>query len=298
MRSKLRLNLTVASIGSVDMLAILNSFIKALAGPGLNGLANRSPSSAHCPGWVSIGMGAGLMLLAPGDGVLANSSFAARAEQVFLASRTLFQNQKTNAATAWQFGRACFDWADFAKDNEQRAQVAEEGIKACRRSLTLAPSLAAGHYYLAMNLGQLARTKSLGALKIVKEMEREFKLAIELDPRFDYAGPHRSLGLLYFEAPGWPTSIGSRSKARHHLEQAVELCPQFPENHLSLAEAHLRWNDKKVLDREVALLKELLPKARQTFSGDDWTQEWSDWEKRWAEIVASVDTDSASKRRH
>jgi len=32
-------------------------------------------------------------------------------------------------------------------------------------------NFAAAHYYLAMNLGQLARTKSVGALKLVKQME-------------------------------------------------------------------------------------------------------------------------------
>ena len=65
-----------------------------------------------------------------------------------------------------------------------------------------------------MNLGQLARTELLGALKLVKEMEREFKTAADLDKQFDYAGPERCLGLLYRDAPGWPASIGSRRKAR------------------------------------------------------------------------------------
>lgn len=49
------------------------------------------------------------------------------------------------------------------------------------------PKSAAGHYYLGMNLGQLARTKLLGALKLVDEMEREFKAAVALDERFDHA---------------------------------------------------------------------------------------------------------------
>ncbi len=76
------------------------------------------------------------------------------------------------------------------------------------------PNSAPAHYYLAMNLGQLARTEFLGALKLVREMEREFKTAAELDAQFDFAGPERSLGLLYRDAPGWPVSIGSKRKAR------------------------------------------------------------------------------------
>ena len=95
-----------------------------------------------------------------------------------------------------------------------------------------------------MNLGQLARTETLGALKLVREMEREFKTAAELDGHFDYAGPERSLGLLYRDAPGWPVSIGSRRKAREWLEQAEKLAPEYPENHLNLVESYLQWHDR------------------------------------------------------
>src|SRR5207248_6916974 len=108
----------------------------------------------------------------------------------------------------------------------RRAEIAEQGIAAARQGIERAPRLAAPHYYLALNLGQLARTKKLGALRLVDEMEAELKAAIALDPKFDYAGPHRSLGLLYADAPGWPTSIGNHSKARQHLHTAIELSPE------------------------------------------------------------------------
>jgi hypothetical protein len=47
-------------------------------------------------------------------------------------------------------------------------------------------------------------------------MEAEFKLARELDESFDYAGPDRNLGRLYFMAPSI-ASVGSRAKARAHF---------------------------------------------------------------------------------
>ena len=79
---------------------------------------------------------------------------------------------------------------------------------------------------------------------MVKEMEREFKTADDLDEHFDYAGPARCLGLLYCDAPGWPVSIGSRHKAREWLERAVKLAPDYPENHLNLVESRLQWKDR------------------------------------------------------
>ncbi len=80
---------------------------------------------------------------------------------------------------------------------------------------------------------------------MVREMEREFKTADDLDEHFDYAGPERCLGLLYRDAPGWPISIGSRHKAREWLEQAVKLAPDYPENQLNLVESYWQWTDTK-----------------------------------------------------
>ena len=127
-------------------------------------------------------------------------------------------------SAAWQFARACFDFADFATNVTERAAIASQGIAACQELLARKTNSAPGHYYLAMNYGQLARAEapSLAAYRLVKQMEREFKAAADFDKSFDYAGPERNLGLLYRDAPGWPFSIGSRRKARDFLERAGE----------------------------------------------------------------------------
>jgi len=44
-------------------------------------------------------------------------------------------------------------------------------------------------------------------------MERRFHTARQLQETLDYAGPDRNLGLLYWRAPGWPASVGSRPQA-------------------------------------------------------------------------------------
>jgi tetratricopeptide (TPR) repeat protein len=131
-----------------------------------------------------------------------------------------------------------------------------------------------------MDLGQLARTELLGALKLVKEMEREFKTAAGLDEKFDFAGPERNLGLLYRDAPGWPASIGSKRKARNFLERAVKLAPDYPENHLNLAESYLQWRENDSARLKLNALDSLWPKAQTNFTGEKWEQSWSDWSTR------------------
>jgi hypothetical protein len=198
-----------------------------------------------------------------------------------------FERAPTNVTAAWQLGRASFDWAEFASDASQRATTAQRGIAASRLACSLDTNLAAAPYYLGMNLGQLARTKSLGALPLVSEMEVLFERARRLDERFDQAGPDRNLGLLYLEAPGWPVSIGNRAKSRRHLARAAALAADYPENRLNLIEARLRWGDDD-LHEEVKALAASLPRAREMFAGEAWVAAWADWDRRWRQVQTKV----------
>jgi hypothetical protein len=208
--------------------------------------------------------------------------FADRAEVELHRAQNQFQSDTNNPAAAWQFARACFDLADFATNETGRAAIAQQGIRACRQLLASDTNSAPGHYYLAMNYGQLARAEapSLAAYKLVREMEREFKTAAALDEHFDYAGPARSLGLLYRDAPVWPFSIGSRRKARDWLEQAAKLAPDYPENHLNLVESHLQWRERAEAKRDLQTLEALWPKAQTNFTGAVWEHSWEDWTTR------------------
>jgi tetratricopeptide (TPR) repeat protein len=215
-----------------------------------------------------------------------NPVFARRAEKFYLASRAQFHQQSTNSEAAVQFARACFDWAEFAKDDDQRESIANEGIAVCRQLVAREPDLAPAHYYLGMNLAQLARTKSLGALKIVGEMERVFSKVLVLDKTYDFAGADRNLGLLYLEVPSF--SIGDKKKARKHLQDAVQLAADYPENHLLLLDAYLRWGEKNWALAEVEALNKLWPKAKEKFSGEAWEASWADWEQRFQKMKSRL----------
>ena len=210
-----------------------------------------------------------------------NTIFAGRAGAEYHRAQTQFQSNTNDSAAAWQFARACFDFNDFATNNAGRATLASQGIAACRQLLACESNSVPGHYYLAIELGQLADTRrNLAAFKMVKEMEREFKTAGDLDEHFDYAGPARCLGLLYRDAPGWPVSIGSRHKAREWLEQAVKLAPDYPENRLNLVESYWQWKDREAAGNELQTLEALWPSAQTNFTGEAWERSWNDWSTR------------------
>jgi tetratricopeptide (TPR) repeat protein len=236
--------------------------------------------------WIGFGLGVSTVaMLGAAEMDTGPAVFARRAEQAFEQARDRFQANTNDVTAAWKLGQAALAWADFAKNNAQREEIARAGMAACRRALTLAPDSAAAHFYLGTNLGQLARARKLEALSLIKEIERQFEAARVLDEQFNQAGPDRCLGLLYLDAPGWPASLGSRHKAREHLERAVALSPGFPENRLSLMEAYVRWKDSRQLRLQAEAYEKGLNETRQRFTGEAWEFDWQDWNTRWNRLL-------------
>jgi tetratricopeptide (TPR) repeat protein len=211
-----------------------------------------------------------------------NATFAARAQQAFVRAQQEFTAHPDQADAAINLGRTAYDWAIFATNSDQQARIARAGIAACRQLLARDPHSAAAHYYLGMDYGELAQAEepSMAAYKLIREIEREFKAAADLDERFDFGGPPRCLGLLYRDAPGWPISIGSRRKAREYLERAAALAPNLPENQLNLLESHIRWRQAAEAEKAWQKLAAVWPVARTNLTGVAREFDWADWTTR------------------
>lgn len=206
----------------------------------------------------------------------------------FIARRADWQSSRTNVPTALSFGTAAYELATLAGSSSERAEVAEQGIAACRGAAVQAPNAVGPTYYLAMNLGELARTKMLGGLKLVKEMETLFLHARALDEKYDFAGPDRCLGMLYFQAPSWPTSVGSRAKAHDHLRRAIELRPNYPNNLIAYADILNRSRDRALLAETLKSLDDLWPKARKEITRDVSDYNWATWEESRSTLKARL----------
>ncbi len=203
-----------------------------------------------------------------------------RRSQVYGTAREAYLRESTDSQRAWELARACFDRAEGLRSAPVKAALATEGIEACQKALQTQPASASLHYYLGLNLGQLAQTRTLSALRLVRQMEQSWLTSRLLDAALDHAGPDRSLGILYAECPRAPFGVGNREKARHHLERSVELAPNHPENRIYLVEHLLNWKDFPAAHRHFDSLETLLPAARQRLSDDSWTAAWVDWTSR------------------
>lgn len=223
-------------------------------------------------GWLACSLTSRAEPLAP---VLAR----ARADYASCRSNYLATARETDGAL--KMARVAFALADLSPSDEECAAAAALGVEAAQLVCQKEPRNAAAQYYLGLNLGALARTKKLEALSLLRRMETALTAASEVDAHFDHAGPDRSLGLLYLEAPGWPISVGSKRKARDCLEKAVALDPAFPDNRLTVLEAYSRWGESGLLRTGMKEYESRLAVARQSYAGPEWEQAWHDWDARW-----------------
>jgi hypothetical protein len=121
-----------------------------------------------------------------------------------------------------------------ARAREQTATAAVETAQWCGLK---APHDPACDYWLAAALGVQARERPSTALSALPKIEELFRHAAQALPALDEAGPDRALALLYVRAPGWPSGPGDPDLGLKHARAAVEIRPDYPPNHLALAEA-------------------------------------------------------------
>jgi len=65
----------------------------------------------------------------------------------------------------------------------------------------------------------------LGALGLAKQARADFEQAIKLDPSALDGSAYTSLGVLYYQVPGWPVGFGDDDKARDLLRKGLKANP-------------------------------------------------------------------------
>lgn len=149
-----------------------------------------------------------------------------------------------NVQALWRAARACAWLAERvgdAKDKPQQAKLADEGIGYAQRATFVDSDRKEGYYYLALSYAMRADATPSNGLALVPLMVKALKKADEpIGGGLDHSGPDRVLAQIYLNAPPWPTSVGDVEEAVEKLENACDQNPEFPENHLAMAEAYIK----------------------------------------------------------
>jgi tetratricopeptide (TPR) repeat protein len=189
-----------------------------------------------------------------------------------------------NTQALWRAARASYwlaEQAGLAKDEKKQFSLAEIGASYAKHAIFVDTESAEGNYFLALNFAMQADAAKTKGLAMIKPMLDALKRANELNEQLDYAGPRRVMGQIYLEAPPWPTSVGDPEQAMELLEDAIEDHPNYPENHLVLAEAaiKLRQHNKARKQLERVLAAQPAP---------DWTAELPRWQKKAQELLKKL----------
>ena len=117
-------------------------------------------------------------------------------------------------------------------------------------------------------------------------MISDCKKVISISPKYDHGGAYRMLGEMYTQLPqtaGRPDSITrDLDLAEEYLRKAVRLAPDYPENHLALAEALFRQDKFPQALESLVQTKNLAPHWSGDVSFDDWRNATSDLERKLA----------------
>ncbi len=194
-------------------------------------------------------------LLRSADAALAAGPAPPAAQRSLDAADRILAATPEHSEAAWRAARALYILSTVASEKEAAqlsARCMDISAVATRTS-----THAEAFYYAALCMGARARARNLEGLALVQRMVEVAQKAIERDPLALHAGPLRLLGAIHLRAPPWPTSVGDLDEALRYLNKAVEAAPQWPENHLLLAEALATDGDRdgaqKALDRARSL---------------------------------------------
>jgi tetratricopeptide (TPR) repeat protein len=222
-----------------------------------------------------------LSLLGATAGLGAGSGPLAEADAL-LTSPTLDMSQAARALSLYQgvlstagaprepvlahLGWTCFVLGQLAPKSQSMGYY-QQGQSYAETLIREAPDRVEGHYWLAMNLcGQADEGGSLLGRKLLPRILEELQRAVALDETYDQAGAHRVLGRIYYEAPGWPLSVGDLAKSRQHLQAAVRLSPATSTNHLFLAQTLSRLQEAGLARQE---LEQVLKSTRGAVKPQD-----------------------------
>ena len=200
------------------------------------------------------GLGAATGTLAEADGLLNSPALsrAQAAEALSLYQGLLATAGADRAVVLAHLGRTCFVLGQSVPEAQAMGYY-QQGQSYAETLIREEPNRVEGHYWLALNLcGQADVGSKLLGHRLLPLILEELRRAVALDGAYDQAGAHRVLGRIYYEAPGWPLSVGDLQKSRQHLQAAVRLAPAASTNHLHLAQTLLRLNEAGLAGQELA----------------------------------------------
>ncbi|TXH76057.1 MAG: hypothetical protein E6Q88_03015 [Lysobacteraceae bacterium] len=119
-------------------------------------------------------------------------------------------------------------WAEinYNTPKPQREAAFEALVKQAAAARAAQPQDAAALIWEGIVLSSFAGERGgIGAIGLVKQARADFEQAIKIDAKALDGSAYTSLGVLYYQVPGWPIGFGDDKKARELLRKGLQTDP-------------------------------------------------------------------------
>jgi tetratricopeptide (TPR) repeat protein len=163
--------------------------------------------------------------------------------------------------------------SDQASDSRSRAELATEASRDANTCMAREPLNVACLYGSAVALGLEARAHPTRAGELLRTMLERLTGAEAADAGYDHAGPTRVRALVLIRAPGWPLGPGDPDAGLAAARRAAALRPEYPPNHLALAEALAKTGDLNAARKSYEQARDLAQALPAASDRDGWLRE-------------------------
>ncbi|MCA9581349.1 MAG: hypothetical protein KC416_06110 [Myxococcales bacterium] len=111
-------------------------------------------------------------------------------------------------------------------------------------------------YWRSANMGKWGLAKGFATILSYKdEIRAVMARCLELDPTYNYAGPHRYFGAYYAKLPAF--AGGDLEKSSHHFKEALRIAPTNLATRTLYAELNaVKAQDRKLFDEQIKAILE------------------------------------------
>ena len=160
-------------------------------------------------------------------------------------------------------------WLGAHASKDKQIELFQKGIDWSKKAIEINPKNAGGPFWLGVNNSKYGEARGiLKSLFLVGPIIDSMQQVIAIDPGYEYGGPYRVLGRVYFKLPRF--AGGGINKSIENLKKSLEYAPNISTTHLFLAESYMAKKEYQLAQQElnIILSTPAMPGLEPEFNAD------------------------------